>query len=131
MTRDPVCTTDRPRPTASEHRSQPRACAPHERVAGAVLRAMALSAVPAHGALIDGTLGSGTKTGYTFTVTRDEAAPTLRWVATADPVEVDEGFERRFWMNQAGTTFYAKADAVPPASLDPTAGPPSGWVSLR
>lgn len=73
--------------------------------------------------LLDEPLASGSTSNFTYTIVRDEARPTTRWCATADPIEVVEG-GRRFWTDETGAILQAPASARPCTDPTLTPGPP-------
>ena len=63
--------------------------------------------------LIDTSLGSGTKAGYTFRVQPSATSPTLLWFATAQPTVPTKTGDRYFVTNQAGVVFFTTGSAIP------------------
>lgn len=84
---------------------------------GAIDYAATLAELSEH-QLIDEVLGSGTKQGYLFWVTRSPAEPTFRWAATARPMVPRGTGDRYFATNHLGVIFYTTTGPIP---IDPHA----------
>ncbi len=66
--------------------------------------------------LIDDTLATGTKSGYTFAATTSGTAPFVQYSATGIPSVVGQSGQRGFYSDQSGVIRYDAAGAAPTSS---------------
>ena len=80
---------------------------------GGVAATCATTATSTDACLIDDTLATGTKSGYTFKATTSGTAPFVQYSATGIPVVVGQSGQRAFFSDQSGVIRYDAAGAAP------------------
>ncbi len=80
---------------------------------GGAATGCATAATSALACLIDQSLASGTKSGYSFVATTTGTAPFVQYTATGVPTVVGQSGQRGFYSDQSGVIRYDAAGAIP------------------
>ncbi|MCU1316060.1 MAG: putative Pilin, type [Candidatus Acidoferrum typicum] len=83
---------------------------------GGAASTCATTATSTAACLIDDTLATGTKSGYTFAATATGTAPMVQYTASAVPVVIGQSGQRGFFSDQSGVIRYDAAGAIPTTS---------------
>ena len=81
--------------------------------------ALATGATSATACLIDATLATGTKSGYSFTATGGGGTPNTTYVSTAAPVTAGVTGQRSFCSDQSGVIYWIASGACTTATGTP------------